>query len=190
MSKTKKKRMSRSLITAVAVISFLLSMSGVSPAVGTDEPKIDNMTISIMPDYDDPRVLVVLEPILSGDTNLPSTVKFPISAKEENLEIGMACEVVDGNHSCKSYTTEKSSDFNELSFTVNSSRDVFLEYYWDAFQEAKDKNRTFIYDYKAPYSIKQLTIAIQEPKQSTGFKVEPASSDVQKDQEGLKEHIY
>ncbi len=165
-----------------------------SPAMAAPDVSYDTMNIRVQPEYDDPRVLVVVESVLSGETKLPAKVETALSNKMPDVTVGMACEVPEGQgHRCKVYETKEAGDFQDLTYSVDTARNLFLEYYYDPFKgskEAEKGNKIVTYEYKASAPIKQLDIQVQEPLKATDYKVEPASENVSEDQEGFKYHTY
>ena len=180
-------------LTAAALTLALLFL--VAPLAATAAPaenvKIESMSVRIMPEYDKDAVLAVLEPVLSSDTKLPAKAKFYISKKHTDITIGMACEVPEGQgHRCKVYDTADAGDFQELSYTAEVSRNLFMEYYYNPAKNAQDKQRNVVYEFKSPYPIKKLDVQVQQPKLGTDYKIEPASTNVSEDGEGAKWHSY
>lgn len=191
MLKKKKRGLLYSLLLVTLI--FLTNFQFIT-AASAAEPEIDQMTISVMSDYDDPRVLAVLEPTLTEKTQLPLKTKFYIPKSAAKIQVGMACEIPEGQgHRCKIYDLKEvaGDNFNELTYQVDSARNLFFEYYWDPFDGKTTGSKEFVYEFKAPYNIKNLNIQIREPvKGVKDFKVEPASSNVSSDQEGAKIHVY
>ncbi len=177
----------------VTVVAIALVMIAVGPAVAS-EPVIDEMTVSIMPEYDDPRVLAVMEAKLAAEVALPYTAEFLVPISAANPEIGMACEVPEGQgHVCKAYQTKEVGDFRSVSYQVNQAQNLFFEYYWDPFTgasvDAKGR-KSFKYEFKAPEVIKSLSIGIQEPLKAEEFSLDPAPAETVRDSDGLNVNIY
>ena len=171
-----------------------VSLLSMSSAAGAAEPVFDEMSVSVMPEYDDPRVLAVFEARLSDGVKLPRTAEFFIPSDAKDPEIGMACEVPEGQgHVCKPYQTKDDGDFRSISYKVNQAKNLFFEYYWDPFtdQEASaDGRKSFKYEFKAPESVKTLSIGIQQPLKAEDFKLDPAPVETIRDSEGMNFNIY
>lgn len=193
-STVKRKSSVARLAAAVAVLTFMTFIAPLpAPAApAAENAKIDSMSIRIQPEFDDPRVLAVLEPVLSSDTKLPLKAKFFISKKTTDIQINMACEVPEGQgHRCKVYdTADAGNDWQALTYSVDTARNLFLEYYWNPFKDVKDGKKSFVYEFKSPYPIKKLNIQVQQGKKPTDFKIEPASTNISQDQSGYKWHTY
>ena len=179
---------------AIMLTLMMLALLNPTPAMAAEDVSYDTMNIRVQPEYDDPRVLVVIESVLSGDTKLPTDVKVALSKKMPDITVGMACELPEGQgHRCKVWETKESGEFQDLSYSVDTAKNLFLEYYYDPFKgskEAEKGNKTLTYEYKASAPIKQLDIQVQEPLKATDYKVEPASTGSTEDQEGFKYHTY
>lgn len=174
-------------ITLVVVISMLMLPRPVMAAVADSGGAVDSLSVLVEPEYDDPRVLVVLESTLSADTPLPHRARFDIPKSAVN--VGMACEVVDGQHKCKTYTMDDSGAYQRLSYNADTSRQLFLEYYYDPFAGQKTE-KSFVYEYRAPYDVKRLKVAIQQPLKAENYKIEPASEKSLKDDKGMNIFLY
>lgn len=176
---------------ALLAASALLAMSG---AAGAAEPVFDEMSVSVMPEYDDPRVLAVFEARLSDDVKLPHTAEFFIPSGAKDPEIGMACEVPEGQgHVCKPYKTKEDGDFRSISYQVNQAKNLFFEYYWDPFTDqatSTDGRKSFKYEFRAPESVKTLSIGIQQPLKAEDFKLDPAPEKTIRDSEGMNFNTY
>lgn len=171
-------------------ISMVMLLITIPVSTFAADVKLDSMNVRISPEYDDPRTLVILEPVVSSDTNLPATMRFLVSKKHTPIKIGMACEVASGGgHQCKAYQTNDAGDFNEISYDAQNSRNLFMEYYYGQRKPTSDK-REIIYEYKTPITVKQLDIQIQKPKNAKNYKIEPSSSTVSKDQDGIDIYAY
>jgi hypothetical protein len=179
---------SRHRISAVFIMSLLIyvilfaTVLGVPrPASATEkEAAIDEMSVRVLPEYDSPRVLAIFEAKLSKDTSLPRAVDFMIPKSAVNLEIGEA------------YVTKDAGDYTSLAYNVET-KDIFFEYYWDPFKDqpdAKDGKKSFKYEFKAPASVKSLTIYVQEPLKATDFKLEPPPVEWIPSPEGTDYSVY
>lgn len=190
--KSKKMRRLSALLICVFLAPVLVSLLLPFAAMASNhDAKIEKMSIMVEPEYDDPRVLAVLEPTLSEDTKLPRKAKYMIPKSANDITIGMACEVPEGQgHRCKVYDTVDAGNFNALTYQVDTARNLFLEYYWDPFKNVKDGKKSFVYEYKAPYPINELNVQVQQPLKATDFKVEPATEDMSQDEKGFKYHAY
>lgn len=191
MSSAHRSSVSRSSrITAlllVLVMSVLLAPRAAMAAATDAGASTDNLSVTVQPEYDDPRVLVIIESTLSADTPLPAKASFDIP--KSGVNVGMACELVDGQHNCKPYTLDDDGDYQRLSYNADTSRQLFFEYYYDPLAGQKTA-KSFVYEYRAPYDVKRLDIAIQQPLKAENYKIDPASDKSFKDDKGMNIFQY
>jgi len=182
------------MIRMVLVAVLFAMVLGVTPAVASENDGFDELTVRVMPEYDDPRVLAIFEGTLNEEATLPRTAKFFIPNSAKDPQIGMACEVPEGQgHVCKVYETADAGDFKSLTYNITQARNLFFEYYWDPFTgqaEAAEGNKSFKYEFKAPADVKALTIGIQKPLKAEDFELEPAPEKTVTDQEGMDFNMY
>jgi hypothetical protein len=168
---------------AAALVLVLGAMT--APARAADV-SATQMKVSIWPEYDDPRVLVIQQADLDPSVQLPVDVTFNIP---KGAEIGMACEVDSGGgHACKPYQLVDKGDYQALTYKVEAQHKIFFEYYYDAFPAGVDA-RSFDFVYRPGFAAATTTIEVQEPLRSTDFTLDPALSQVTTDSEGLKYHL-
>lgn len=191
------RRLTGWLVISLALLAAPLAGGGsawASSHGAAQSANLDEVNVRVQPEYDDPRVLTVIEAKISDDAQLPQTAEFLVPKSAAEPEVGMACELLDGQgHSCKAYSTKDAGDFTSLTYGVTSSRKLFFEYYWDPFKgqaEAAKGKKAFKYEYKAPADVKTLNIGVQEPIKAEGFMLDPAPSQNVKDTEGLKTNTY
>jgi hypothetical protein len=182
-------------LTAMLLLPMLFMLwAPLAAGAAADDATVEKATVSIQPEYDDPRVLAILESTLGSATKLPRRVSFMIPKSAVNIQIGMACEIPEGQgHRCKVYEEVDAGDFTDMNYSIDTARNLFTEYYWDPFkdsEEAKEGNKSFSYEYKAVYPTKQLEIMFQAPLKAEQFKIDPPTESVSRDGEGFDYHIY
>jgi len=172
------------LFALAASLLMLLGLAA-TPARAA-ELSATQMKVSVWPEYDDPRVLVINQADLDPSVQLPTDVTFNIP---KGAEIGMACEVdAGGGHACKPYQLVDKGDYQALTYKVEAQKKIFFEYYYDAFP-AGTPERTFDFTYRPGFAVGTTSIEVQEPLRSSGFVVDPALSQTTTDSEGLTYHI-
>ncbi len=166
--------------------SLLLLFGVAATPARAAELSATQMKVSVWPEYDDPRVLVINQADLDPSVQLPADVTFNIP---KGAEIGMACEVdSSGGHACKPYQMVDMGDYQALTYKVEAQKKIFLEYYYDAFP-AGTPERTFDFQYRPGFAVGNTTIEVQEPLRSSGFTVDPALAQTTTDSEGLTYHL-
>jgi hypothetical protein len=160
------------ILPAVVLVALLASALAALPASGAAEVglSLKSMRISIWPEYDDPRILVLYEGEFADGAVFPQDVKFPAPA---GASIGQVCALTKpaNEHLCQLYETSPEGDGIVISYNLPIPT-FFLEYYYDGLQGQPD--RTFSYQYLSPYPIERLSIEVQQPLRSSDFSLSPA----------------
>src|ERR1035437_3483999 len=158
------------------IVSLIALLSGtlVQPALAqaTNEPTgFKNVTVWVYPEYDDPRLLVMLEGQITG-TTLPALVKFLVPQSANLFSAGS--KNTQGVYSGGPPNRIASSvqGWDEISYTLPTTASTFrVEYYDDIITGSPDKKIS--YDFRWLYPISDLNIVIQQPLKATNFNVSP-----------------
>ncbi|MDO8636606.1 MAG: zinc ribbon domain-containing protein, partial [Dehalococcoidia bacterium] len=153
----------------------------------SDKPlTIKNMKVSVWPEYDDSRVLVIYQGEFNDGTSFPRLVKFPALL---GSEINQVCAIKQPGdvHLCQLYDTSTEQDNLNISYTLPIPT-YLLEYYWDGIKGLPDKSFTF--KYQAPYAVDKLDLEIQQPLKASDFKLVPNYASVNSDNLGMKFYHY
>lgn len=178
---------SRQGYLAVASL-LLLAGSLLLPAAGyADEQStlsIKSMKISVWPEYDDPRVLVIYEGEFAGDANFSKEVKFRIP---KGAEINQVCALQKPNddHLCQLY--EVSQDGESLSYTLPIPT-FFLEFYYQPLQGQSDKKMD--YSFESFYPVDKLQVEVQQPLRTSNFDLSPKAAGMVSDRSGFNYYQY
>lgn len=175
----------RVLFMLAVLIATTLSGSTVQAA--TDKPlTIKTMKVSVWPEYDDPRVLVIYQGEFNDGTSFPKVVKF---SAPTGSEINQVCALKQpgDEHLCQLYETSIEQDNLNISFTLPITT-YFMEYYWDGIKGQPDKSFTF--KYIAPYTVDKLDLEIQQPLRTADFKLAQTYASVNSDEHGMKNYHY
>lgn len=179
----------KALLATVGVLAALLLSvvtAGAASAAEAGGLSVSTMKVSIWPEYDDPRVLVIYQADLDDSVQLPADVTFNLP---KGAEIGMACEVdVSGGHACKPFKLVDQGGYQSLTYSVEAQRKIFFEYYYDAFP-AGETSRSFDLSVLPAFPVGELTLEVQEPARSTDFTVAPAFPEQSQDSQGLVYHL-
>lgn len=167
---------------------LIISTFSVLPASGeADEvPAIKNMKVSLWPEYDDPRVLVIYEGEFYNDVTFPQSVNFPAPLGSEISQV-CALQPPDDNHLCQLYETTTGAESLSISYDLPIPT-YYLEYYWDGIEGKPDK--AFSFRYVSPYAVDTLEIEVQQPLESTNFNLVPQYASSTSDGTGLKYYNY
>ena len=133
------------------------------------ELRIARFQLSIWPEYDDPRVLLIMRGELAPGADFPTHVTLPIPKDAELIGAGMISEL--GELLLHPHRVIPGNTSDTLEITLPSPR-FFAELYYDPFETSGDARR-FSYTFEAPYPISQFDVDIQKPYTAREFVTEP-----------------
>ena len=145
------------------------SETGTPVAEPPADLRIARFQLSIWPEYDDPRVLLIIRGELAPGAAFPTHVTLPIPKNAELIGAGMISEL--GELLLHPHRVIPGSASDALEITLPAPR-FFAELYYDPFETSGDAKR-FSYTFEAPYPIAQLDIDIQKPYTASEFVTEP-----------------
>ena len=165
------------VLLAVAVLGLAFGRQPEAALAQTDNqtPAFKNVTLWLNPEYDDPRLLVMMEGKLASGT-APVQVSFLVPESAEMYSAGS--KDAQGRYSGgppdrKASTTTERPGWDVISYTLKT--DTFrVEYYAPLIQGYPDK--TVSYDFHTISPISDLRVYVQQPKKSTNFTVTPKGS--------------
>ncbi|MBI4594852.1 MAG: zinc ribbon domain-containing protein [Candidatus Tectomicrobia bacterium] len=155
---------------------------------GQIQNAIDKITLQVWPEYDDPRVLVMVAGEFRDKVNYPR--KFLFQAPKE-ADINSTCSLTaDGTHLSQLYSVNKLEDSREISFNMPEPR-FHYEYYYNPFNPLSESGqKTFDLSFKLPYPVDKLEVEIQQPLKATNFSLTPVSQTSGPDQGGFNAYRY
>lgn len=162
---------------------FVLALLLFTPSLAlaqTDTPTIDQMTIEIWPDFDQPAVLVLITGFFTEGTPNPTEVTLPLpngadihvvaTFTEDNILTDQGVEYTTGN--------------NEVTFSTPGTG-FRLEYYVP--YETLGNQHSFNYTWLADMPANDLTLMVQEPFAATSLTTNPTAVNVS-EKNGLTYH--
>ena len=168
-------------IGAAAVLALFALAPG---ANAENTPRVTTMSVSVMPEYDQPRVLVSLQGRLEGAT-MPQqfSVRLPADA-----EVGHACalEPPDDSHVCQPFTTRAEGDSLVLNYETPFPN-FYVEYRYGSVQGPG--NRAFDFAFWPPFPVDSLELWVQEPAGATDFALSPSTTKTV-DSNGSRQYGY
>jgi len=161
-------------ITLALLVAVLVMPAGLV-AAEAEPPSISDVQVSVFPEFDDPRLLIMIEGRVDGVTP-PATVRFLVPDSAEMYSAGSKDAQNNYLNPTGGPPRREPSEilgWDEISYEVVT--DVFrVEYYAPLIIGSPDK--TIGYDFHTRYDINGLNIAVQEPLKSSNFRVLPESS--------------
>ena len=172
------------VIAAACLASGIFNPSVLAQS-GKEPTDFKDVTIWVNPEYDDPRLFVMLEGKIGGVT-VPALVRFLVPAAAEKLEA--VSKDAQGRY-FGGPPNRKASEvpgWDEISYEVQT--DIFhVEYYDPVISSHADKRIS--YDFLRVYPISNLTVFVQEPRASSNFTAVPPGV-IGRDDEGFVIHRY
>jgi len=156
--------------------------------------KATTMQIQFKPEYDSPDVLGTYDAYLKNTTAkvYSGTVEFLVP---KNINLGSVCEITDaGKHNCQLYDVKVKGDKKLIVWKTGKLQPgeeyhAYLEFYFNPLQ-INNNSREFNFNYVTTYPVENFTFRVTEPSQASNFTANLEEVGVQRDQYGLKEHIY
>lgn len=164
--------------TLKPIASTLLTVASGSPRTSLAESApasfttgFKNVTLWVYPEYDDPRLLVMLEGQISG-TTLPALVRFLIPQSANLFSAGSKNTQGVYSEGPPDRKVSSIAGWDEISYTLPATAATFrVEYYDDTIKGSPDK--TIGYDFRRLYPISDLNVVIQQPLKASNFNVVP-----------------
>lgn len=185
----------RKFISALMMLAFIVTIVPIAAEAADGDTKqaleFKKLDVSVMPEYDDPRVLIVNEGILVNKSSKPVSgeVSFIIP---KNAEIGMACELVNGGqHSCQPWRKDDAGENDRLVWKITKTLQpgeeypVFWEYYYTPAQGYTAPNKSIDIDLTSDYNMKQVAFTIVQPLKATEVKITPSIALSGQSSEGM-----
>lgn len=141
---------------------------------------IERLEISLWPEYDDPRLLVIYRGELAEDPKSPLAFSIPSTAQVHAVaHVGPAGTLLADDWQLLP------DDNGQIVLFTPGSRRFQLEYYDDVLGTAPE--RSFVFRFRSErYEIKNLEIEVQQPLRATGFQASPALEPQGTDTRGFR----
>ncbi|HIP70882.1 MAG TPA: zinc-ribbon domain-containing protein [Anaerolineae bacterium] len=146
----------------------------------TEPPTIEQMTIEIWPDFDQPAVLVLITGFFAEGTPNPTEVTLPLP-NGANIHV---VAVFTEDNVLTDQGVEYTTGDNTVTFSTPGTG-FRLEYYVP--YETLGNQRSFNYTWLADMPTNELTLMVQEPFAATGLTMNPTAVNVT-EEKGLTYH--
>jgi len=170
------------------LLSLVLNFS-LFPAFGLAQSekdlRISSMEISIWPEYDEPKVLVMNHGKMADKSMVPAKVRFLVP---KGAEVHSTCAITEtGEHQQQAREIQEKGEFDEVSYNLPLP-EFHFEFYYNPLQEGA--NKSFDYLIRPTYPIDMLQVDVQQPLKATNFKVSPSGFSERSDDKGFKYYVY
>jgi len=129
---------------------------------------IESVTVSLLPEYDRPDMLVINYIMLSEGNEFPVQldIRIPANADLHTVAVGASSETVTDQGI--QFTTKKDVDWLVVSITVTGPA-IQLEYY-DPGLKKDGSQRSYLYRWLSDYDVANFVVSFQQPFDAEGFK--------------------
>jgi hypothetical protein len=158
-----------------------------TPPPGIVQPGVLQLRVQIMPEFDDPRVLIIVQGTLDAGAQLPASMTFRLPSDASINQMAVIDPAV-GVPQLQTYDSKPDPAHPEwmlVTYTLTSSH-FFYEYYYNPIVGAPDKQIDFKFNSVQP--VGALLLEAQQPRTASNFTMEPAAQATNVDQWGLTEH--
>lgn len=165
MSRTLHARL-RLLIWALLLLAGAIGLATWAWPAGAQQPPltIDQASLRLWPEYDDPGLLVIFSGVFTGAVPFPQQVAFPIPPAVR----GIQATVVAANGDLLSQPWQIVD--GKLTYTLPQPA-FQIEFYLD--RPPSGNQRDISYTFETGYAINNLAISFQQPARATGFAATP-----------------
>lgn len=171
------------VIGAILLLTVLL----VSPvrAQGLTDLRLERAHVSVWPEYDDPRLLILYEGAFVDDGGFPRTVEFPVPL---GIDVNQAAGLTpDGRYLHQPYQIIPQDGYALLRYELPIPT-FFFEYYYDPIEGKTDK--TIDWWLRSSYPMADLQVDVQQPLQAMGFTISPTADLINAGPDGFKYHLF
>lgn len=157
------------IVFTVVGLTLSVAMGRAWAQTGNEPTGFRNVQLWVYPEYDDPRLLVMLQGKIVG-ANAPARVRFLVPAAAEMYSAGSMDAQGKYTGGPPDRTASQVPGWDEISYELKT--DTFrVEYYDPVIATQPDKK--IAYDFRWLYPMSDLRVIIQQPRNSTGFTVTP-----------------
>jgi len=143
------------------------------------------LRLSIWPEYDNPRVLIMLRGEMTPRQAFPASITLPIPKGAEIIGAGMISEQNELLLHPHQVLPGATQDTLQLNLPVPR---FFVEFYYNPFTTSGSEKR-FVYPAPTTYPIELFEVDIQQPLKATAFTLDPAPMGMT-DNEGFTYHQF
>ncbi len=173
------------LICALALVLAVMAggLAVQSPTVTAQGAPLlmDQATLRLWPEYDDPGLLVILSGVFTGTTTFPLPVAFPVPPGAR----GIQATYVDQNGDL--YNQPWQIVDGQLRYELPRA-EFQIEFYLD--RPPAGNQRELNYTFEVPYAINSLLVSLQQPARATAFTATPQPEQVFQGNDGFMYHTF
>ncbi len=168
------------LVTALAALAVPVAL-----AQEAGELTISRLQVSLWPEYDDPRLLVIYRGQFAQAEAFPREISFPIPATAQVNATAYVEET--GELLANPHEVQPQGDVQVVTYPL--PRPTFHFEFYDDIIQGDPANRRFTFTLRLPYRVDGVSVDVQEPLRATGFQVSPGASQVITGSDGFRYFI-
>lgn len=162
--------------------AFVLGFFPLTNVVAQADITVDSVRVDIWPEYDRPAALVIYNVTLSPEVSLPASIKLRIPAAA-GQPYAVAWQSADQGLYDLMYQKNTVGEWIEISFSAPAPN-LRIEYYDPEIQKTGGK-RDFIFNWPGDYTVKNLSVMVQQPVNATNMSLRPDAGSGRKAEDGL-----
>ena len=171
----------RPIIAFILLSVAQLATAATAPPPSDAELSMSHLRLSIWPEYDDPRVLVMLRGEMTPSQAFPTHITLPLPKGAEVIGAGMVSEF--DELILHPHRVIAGDELDTLDLNLPGPR-FFLEFYYNPL--APGAEQQFTYTLSLTYAIERLEVDIQQPRHAVNFVIEPQPMKQTTDDQGLR----
>jgi hypothetical protein len=143
------------------------------PAGAQGQVSLDNVTVQLWPEFDQPSMLVIYDFSLPAGTSLPVDVTLHVPADANIIAVAYADSggLLNAQHQAPFID----GDWQVLTITVDQQTSYHIEYY--APLTTADTKRTYDYLWAGDYAVKTFDVSLRVPVDTTDVTTNPTMKD-------------
>ena len=176
----------RTLTAGAETAAQAPSSAPAQASASTADLVMARLRLSIWPEYDDPRVLIMLRGEMTPRQAFPASVTLPIPKGAAIIGAGMISEQNELLLHPHQVLPGDSQDTLQLNLPVPR---FFVEFYYNPVAASGPEKR-FVYPAPTTYPIEVFEVDIQQPLKATAFTIDPTPTERTTDKEGFTYHQF
>jgi len=174
--------MERFMKRVLLIFSLLFLLAIAVPAAAQSSLAVDVLQVQLLPEYDQPSMLVIYTIQLSIDQTLPAEVSVRIPARVGD-PMAVTVREADSVLRYREYTRTVEGEWSEITFLADFPL-IQIEYYDTALSQ-KDQPRSYDFRWLSDFDINNLVVSVIEPVNTTGMNILPNLGNVSESVDGL-----
>lgn len=188
MKMFRRSKIRRTISFAALILLALGALALPSPPAAAGQEtgiRIKWLKVSIWPEYDDPRVLVIYHGVFENVPSFPTWADFYIPSEAEL--VGAGIDTPEGRMLLQEYKIQQKNGRTVLSVNI-SLPSFFFEYYYNPFSGGELKS--FEQKIENTYPVVSMAVDIQRPLKAEDFSLTPEPVESFTDPRGLTYFKY